>query len=68
MIQTVGGGPYYAFTEVLVTGSEEEVRADVERYFKDYPRMGYATNLKDGPRYLGGGVWEARIERYSVCE
>lgn len=57
------------FTLAVVTGtSEEEVKNQVEQYFKEYIPAGYSTRIVKPPANLGGDLWEARVSRYSSCD
>lgn len=52
----------------VITGTEEEVGLQLDQYLKDYHPMGYGTIVKQEPKDLGGGVFEAIAERFRSCD
>ncbi len=58
-----------SFTYAIITGnSEEEVNALVEWYFTQYPVQAYQTKVVKELTDLGGGLYEAKMVRYSSCD
>lgn len=68
-IQETFPGVLGLFVEAVITGStEEEVNCLIEKYFGEYPKAGYSTEVKKPPTYLGGDLWEAKVKRYVTCD